>query len=388
MARRFDNPLAETIAMQQGLDGPTLEEGGVHDGMAPMVQSGDPARTTDPFPELITARRAEVMRDDVRIKRALKIQAAAWGDKWLWGWEVKDKRRGTVWIEGPTIKMANAISRAFGNCSVDCRVFDLGQRWLIYARFVDLETGYTLVRPYMQRKDTGEIGKMDAQRAFDMAFQNAVSKALRNVVVNALPDLVEFCIDEAKDAAIAEIRKDPNKVRAWCLKHMERLGIPKQRAEHAYTRKAEDWTVPDLARISSELQSVLDGMAPAAELWPIEQDDDQGGAPSASAGGAGNVASGRQGQRTPDASEGSSPSASTTNSPAEKQRPPEQQTQPGADTGTDSHADNAAAGEADREPGPVATSTLQREPMPAQQVAAKVGAPPAPRGAVNKKAMF
>lgn len=275
MARRFSDPMVDTLDRASGLE--QAEEIGGQDGTFPVASAAEPMRQAEPFSELIMARHSDKKRVLAEIKKELKVQAAAWGDKWMWGWEVNDKRRGKVWIEGPTIKMANAISRAFGNCAVDCRVFDLGSRWLIYARFVDLETGYTLVRPYMQRKDTGSIGKMDEQRAFDMAFQNAVSKALRNVIVNSLPDLVEYCTEEAKDAAIVEIKRDPEKVRKWCLAKMATLQIPKERAEHAYTRKAEHWTVPDLARISAEIQSALDGMVPAHELWPAEQDTDEAG---------------------------------------------------------------------------------------------------------------
>ena len=264
---RFRDPLSE-VADPAAVPPGVFNEAGVRPGMEATVIQPE---TPEPFAEAPLARRPDQPRNLQKIKQALKIDAGAWGNKWMWGWEVNDKRRGKVWIEGPTVKMANAIVRQYGNCVVDSRVFDLGSRWMIYARFIDLETGYTRVRPFAQRKSI-DMGIKDDARALDMSFQAAVSRAERNVVVNALPELVEFCKDEAKNATYDEIQKDPEKARKWIVKNMQGLNIDRAACEKVYGRTAEHWTVPDMARIVVEVESVKDGMVNAADLYAVAEE--------------------------------------------------------------------------------------------------------------------
>jgi hypothetical protein len=180
------------------------------------------------------------------------------------------KNNRKVRVEGGTIKMANSIAREYGNCLVDSRAIDQGRHWLIYARFVDLETGYTLVRPYQQRKAV-DIGMRDEQRALDIVFQTGVSKAQRNVVLNALPDLAAFCLEEAKSATLAAVAERPEAAKKWILKKLGELNVDRRRVEAIYGRSADHWTVPDMAKIVAEIESVDEGMMNAEDVWPEQE---------------------------------------------------------------------------------------------------------------------
>ena len=57
----------------------------------------------------------------------------------------------------------------------------MGDAWIIYARLMDLETGFAMTRPFQQRKGQKAM-KTDDARALDIALQIGVSKAIRNVV--------------------------------------------------------------------------------------------------------------------------------------------------------------------------------------------------------------
>jgi hypothetical protein len=268
--RRFADPMEQLKAGEARV----FEAGGVapDQQLAPIEQQN----MATPFAEAILARRADKPRDPAKIKNALKAEAAAWGNKWMYGWDVKDRQNNrTTRVEGGTIKMANAIARHFGNCIVETRVFDEGTHWTFYARFVDLETGYTLVRAYRQRKEAN-IGMKDSQRALDIVFAIGQSKAIRNVVLNALPDLEAFCREEAKSATIAEIEAKPDGARKWILKKLEEMGVERRRIEAVYGRTAEHWTVPDMAKIVSEVESVEEGMMNAMDVWP-EAGENQAG---------------------------------------------------------------------------------------------------------------
>ena len=224
--------------------------------------------------DIITAQRVAVPRNTAKIMAQLKALAAAAGKAYVYGWKVKDKRNNREsWIEGPTIKLANDLARVYGNCMVNVRVVDAGAAWMMYGRFVDLETGFTTERAYQQRKGQ-DVGMADGQRASDMVFQIGQSKCIRNVIVNALQTFADYAVECAKDSLLAEIGNQPDKARAWIVGKLAQLNVDKKRVEAIYGRTAENWTVPDMARIYTEVQSILDGMMPADEVYPVPGADE------------------------------------------------------------------------------------------------------------------
>src|SRR5262245_37457744 len=139
----------------------------------------------------------------------LRTLAAAVGDAWYYRYPVKNRKENrTDWIEGPSIKLANDLARIYGNCDVDIRVVDGPDSWVFYARFTDYESGFSLTRPFQQRKDASKMGGADDARRLDIAFQIGVSKAERNVVVNALQTFADFAFEEARGALVDKIGRD------------------------------------------------------------------------------------------------------------------------------------------------------------------------------------
>ncbi|MDZ4251093.1 MAG: hypothetical protein U1A72_00790 [Sulfuritalea sp.] len=259
--------------MSEVLDPLQFHQGGADLGAVVPVGSGM-ARSVSGMPvnEIITAQRVAVPRDMRRILANMKALATAAGKEYVYGWEVNDRKNNRkVWIEGPTITLANDLAREYMNCQVDCRVIDEGKHWVFYARFVDLETGSSMVRAYQQRKGQ-DTGMRDDQRALDMVFQIGQSKAIRNVVVNALRSLVNYAMDAAKGALLDKVGKNPEGARQWIKQELVRLAIDLKRVEAVYGRTAEHWTVPDMARIYTELQSVADGMMNAEDVYPAPDD--------------------------------------------------------------------------------------------------------------------
>jgi len=226
--------------------------------------------------EFIVAQRVPQPRKYGLIMERMRALAAAAGDKYVYGWDVKDRRNNrVVRIEGPTIKLANDLWREFGNCVVDVRVRDEGAHWMFYARFIDLETGANMTRAYQQRK-AQKVGMEDEQRAMDMILQIGQSKAIRNVVTNALQTLSEFTVEEAKRAIVGRIAKSPEEARTYIVQQLEKLQIDRRRVERIYGRQSANWTVPDMAKIYTELRGVIDGMVNPEDVWP---DDDEGTKP-------------------------------------------------------------------------------------------------------------
>lgn len=208
-----------------------------------------------------------VQRDEARVLQKLKTLSAAAGSDWYYRFPVKKKDGGTDWIEGPSIKLANDLARLYGNCDVDVRMFDLGDSWLFYARFTDFETGFSLTRPFQQRKSQRAM-KTDADRQLDIAFQIGASKAIRNVVVNALQTFADFAFEEAKGALVEKIGKDIGRWRDRTLQGLEAQKIDVRRAEKVIGRAAGDWLAADVARVIAMMKAVADGMATWDETFP------------------------------------------------------------------------------------------------------------------------
>lgn len=249
------------------VDGMTLAPAGLPPAAPPAP--GDVA--VNIFGSIVTAQRVVVPRSHARIIQQLKALCAMAGDGYVYSWPVKDRRnqRETI-VEGPTIKLANDLARTYGNCLVDVRVVEDGNHWTFYARFTDLETGFSYTRPFQQRK-AQDTGMRDAERQRDIVFQIGASKAIRNVVVNALSTYVDFMIEESKAGLLRKVQENQDKAHAFIDRVMERHGIAVSRVEAVIGRKRAQWTVRDLARVYTEMRGIADGMTVADEVYPTEE---------------------------------------------------------------------------------------------------------------------
>jgi hypothetical protein len=216
----------------------------------------------------VTAKKVEVERDEAKILRRIATRAAAAGDDWYYRFPVKEKRGGIKYIEGPSVKCAYAVASLFGNCEIDARVIDGGATWLIYARFADHETGFSLIRPFQGDKFASRLGGEDEARRRDAAFGIAVSKAERNVITNALDAFCWYGFEEAKKNLVERVGKHIETYRLRILERLGELEIDVKRVEKQMGRVAADWLASDIAQIIAEIQAVKDGMATADETWP------------------------------------------------------------------------------------------------------------------------
>jgi hypothetical protein len=215
----------------------------------------------------IGAQKLEIKRDERQILQKMKALAAAAGEDWFYRWPVKNKKTGkTDWVEGPSIKLANELARHYGNCEVDVRVMDLGDTWLMYARFTDYETGFSMTRPFQQRKGQRTMGE-DAERQRDIALQIGCSKAIRNVICNALQTLADFSFEEAKGSLVGKIGQSLAKWRENIVKRLEGK-VDLLRVEAVMGRPAKEWLAPDIAQVVATMRSIADGMATIDESYP------------------------------------------------------------------------------------------------------------------------
>lgn len=217
---------------------------------------------------VIGAQPVAMHRDEMKIRQRLKALAAYAGEDFFYRFPVRRSGGGQDYISGPSIKLANNVAREFGNNVTEIRELDVGDAWIFYARFTDIETGFSMERAYRQRKGQATIKTKDADRALDQVYQIGQSKAIRNVIVNALGIYCDFAFEEAQNSLVDKIGHDLAGWRERTVKGLAKLTVSIERVERVVGRSSKDWLAPDIAQIVAMARSVTDGMANADDVFP------------------------------------------------------------------------------------------------------------------------
>jgi hypothetical protein len=234
--------------------------------------------TTGLAERVFGAQPVAVYRDEQKILQKLTALAAAAGSDWFYRFPVKKKEGGQDWIEGPSIKLANDVARIFGNDVIEIRELDVGDAWTFYARFTDIETGFSMERAYRQRKSQASMRTRDADRQLDIAYQIGQSKAIRNCICNALQIYCDFAFEQARNSLVEKIGKDLNGWRQRAIEGLARMPVELARVERVIGRPAKDWLAPNIAQVVAMMKSVADGMASTDEVFPPLEEIQSGGA--------------------------------------------------------------------------------------------------------------
>ena len=219
-----------------------------------------------PFTTAVTVQKPREIFD---IKRRCEQEAALAGDSFYYAWTVKGEK-GSSLIEGPSVDLAHAAVRNWGNCGVMVDVEERADNYIFTATFVDLETGFNLQRAFRQRKSQKMSKKMDDARQEDIVFQIGQSKAIRNVVVNALPSwLIDGMLEKSKENIVAKIeKKGIAQARQDTIAFFQKYGVGVERVEHKIQKKSTAWTVEDLALLYGAIKTLTEGVESPNELFP------------------------------------------------------------------------------------------------------------------------
>lgn len=204
---------------------------------------------------------------NVVINRCME-EAAIAGDEFYYSWS-----QGGSIIEGLTVGAALAIARNFGNCAVDTKVEETRDAYIFNGAFIDLETGFNIVRPFRQNKQSPKAknGKdiYTGERGKDVIFQIGASKAIRNVVLNAVPKwLTTKVINKAKENVVGKIEKmGIENAKIKVIQKITALGIDLKRVEFAYGN-AKSWDIEKLVMLMGALRSIEDGTESPDTIFP------------------------------------------------------------------------------------------------------------------------
>lgn len=197
------------------------------------------------------------------------------GECFYYGWGAGKDR-----IEGASIGLAMAAARCFGNAAVDVLpIQETPESWVVSSVFVDLETGFTLTRPFRQSKKSVVAGKHNEERKDDIRFQIGASKSARNVVLNALPKwLIDRAIEEAKAGTRARIEKFIAEKGIAAAVDMVFKGLAKHGVlepivlDKCGVAKREAVEVDHLVMLRGDLYALDNGQDHATSLFPAMED--------------------------------------------------------------------------------------------------------------------
>jgi hypothetical protein len=218
-------------------------------------------------------------RNIQHVLQKINLEAQAGGPAWFYSIPFKNRQTGqTEYVEGPTIKLANAVANIYGNCNVDPWCSSEGlDYWEISARFIDLESGFAMTRQFRQRKNAAKIGggSEAAGRNMEASFSTGESKAIRNVIVNALGTYCTYAFEQARDALVQRVGKNIEKYRKETAARIAEM-VDIRRVEAVIGRPVKDWVARDIAKVIGMGTSISDGMASVNDVFPPIQRQEHG----------------------------------------------------------------------------------------------------------------
>lgn len=261
---------------------------------------------------------------DLNLKtKQLTAEARIAGEAFYYGWGSGKDR-----VLGPSIGLAMAAARIWGNCVVEpAPLQETDNAWILLVSFVDLETGFTVGRQFRQDKEWTVYGKFDEARKTDIRFQIGQSKAARNVILSAIPKwLTDMALKEAQ-AGVREKVENFIKVKGvvaaqdLVIRSLAKHGIPEEAIlakMQVADRKALQ--VDHLVALRGDMYCLDEGQDRASELYPAMKKKQAKGTTS-------NLDSQLDGDQPPEPNEPSEPQAPTAQKKTTRKRAPKKKAQ-------------------------------------------------------------
>ncbi|SFH98664.1 hypothetical protein [Planctomicrobium piriforme] len=243
----------------------------VYEGGLPAAAGVPMQQIKTSYATAMTVQRPRVLPS---IEKTFLTEAGMAGERFFYGWGAGKEK-----IEGASIDLAMALVRTWGNCAVEMQpVQEVSDAWIFTAAFVDLETGFTLMRQFRQSKNSIVYGKHDEFRKADIRFQIGQSKAIRNVVLNALPKwLADKGIDAAKENVIELIKKAIEKkghaeIARLSVERLAQNGVPVDLVLGKFGRPTiAALTIEDLVVMRSDALALHEGIDTIENLYPSQK---------------------------------------------------------------------------------------------------------------------
>jgi hypothetical protein len=217
--------------------------------------------------------RVQVPRDLELVASRCLAEAKLAGEAVFFGWGSGKNR-----VEGATIDCATLILRNWTNAACEVlSVEDNPREWIFHCGFVDLETGVTFTKPFLQSKSSQIFGNLDTARATSSRFAQGASKGMRNVILKAVPVwLVEQVVEAGKSGALAKLEQFIKKnnieaARQKVLKGLLHFGAKAEDIERKTGKEYGEWDKYTLIDLGADFKAIKNGDISIVEAFPPEK---------------------------------------------------------------------------------------------------------------------
>lgn len=181
--------------------------------------------------------------------------------------------RGGTLVTGPSIRLAEAMSQAWGN--LDCGVREVSQAngvSVAEAYAIDLQTNTRVTKtfhvPHVRDTKKGRVKLTDSRDIYEMVA-NQGSRRLRACILGILPgDVVEAAVDRCKKTLESSDIPISDQIRKMILAFDE-YGIKVEHLEKRLGHKMESTIAQEIVTLKSIYKSIKDGMAAREDFFDI-----------------------------------------------------------------------------------------------------------------------
>jgi len=203
------------------------------------------------------------------------------GEEFYYSWSVKSKDGNTAIVEGPSIHLAMAAARHYGNISIkQGPIHETKDSWIFTTIVQDLESGFNFQKNYKMSKNFPVYGKLDDFRKEDIRFQIAQSKSTRNAILSAIPHVI---ISRMMDAAKSGVRKQVEaavkrqgieKVKASAVAEFAKLGVSREMLERK-VGSYSSWDIDVLVSLAGDMRALRTGEESVEAMFHFVNDNDE-----------------------------------------------------------------------------------------------------------------
>jgi hypothetical protein len=185
-----------------------------------------------------------------------------------------DREGKTVNIEGPSIRMAEIVMSAWGNCRVLTRVLDTeGDVVVAQGIFMDLER-VTVVSKEVSRRITNKFGKRYSTDMITVTSNAAASIAARNAILAGIPKAIwNSAYEDAKKVAVGTLETLEHR-RSGAMQFLAGKGVNEARVFAALeVTGLDDIGLEKLATLRGLVSSVKTGESSLSQAFPVAGKD-------------------------------------------------------------------------------------------------------------------
>lgn len=191
--------------------------------------------------------------------------------------------RGTTKIEGPSIRLAEAIAQNWGN--MDFGIVELEQvngESTVMAYAWDLETNTRSSKIFSvkhERKAKGKITKLDDPRDIYELVANMGARRLRASILAIIPgDVIDAAVVKCKQTLIASVEgqgANMEETKTAMVTAFKSFKVTEKMLEKLIGCNLEAFTATDIVKLKSVFKSLKDGMAGPEAFFDMSDDSDK-----------------------------------------------------------------------------------------------------------------